>query len=474
VGTLKRTQDLNLKYNGCNFYFIANRISMLNKLARYILLLISLSLISSCGTEPIQLNDEESSLPIHLGRAQSQTQNDITVHVSIPNADEAELYFGVEMAKSNIQPIWIRIENSSDTDYWLLPFDIDTAYYSADETAFITSKHFDKDIFENKKLFLRNNAMPFFSKANSINEGYIYATHKRGGRFVDIHLTGHLKMTRMRFAMLLPTQGFDYEKSELREMYSKVHEFPDLTTQELREYLRETLPCCSKNADDTGNGDPLNIVLIGTGEVGISALSASGWKFTEAITIKSIRKMIGAAIEDNAFPSAPISALYAFGRKQDVALQRGRSTIDRRNYMRLWLAPFRCEGKPVWIGQISRDIGVKLTSKSRTFTTHIIDPNIDEAREYLLHSLLHSESVSQFAFVQGVGQSLGEYTRKNLTDDPYITDGMRMVVWLSSKPVPSYQALNLGWNESADPSLEIKSQSILEGKGNSIMVSPLN
>ena len=35
----------------------------------------------------------------------------------------------------------------------------------------------------------------------------------------------------------------------------------------------------------------------------------------------------------------------------------------------------------------------------------IIDSNIDEAREYLLHSLLHSESVEKFAFVKGVGKA---------------------------------------------------------------------
>jgi hypothetical protein len=53
----------------------------------------------------------------------------------------------------------------------------------------------------------------------------------------------------------------------------------------------------------------------------------------------------------------------------------------------------------------------------------------------------------------------------SLTDDPYFTDGMRLVVWLSRTPVPPEQAVNLGWNESADPALE--------GKGRSSLVPPL-
>ncbi len=42
---------------------------------------------------------------------------------------------------------------------------------------------------------------------------------------------------------------------------------------------------------------------------------------------------------------------------------------------------------------------------------------------------------------------------------------MRLVVWLSSEPVPSDAADNLGWNESTDP--------ILEGKGEYSKVPPL-
>jgi len=81
--------------------------------------------------------------------------------------------------------------------------------------------------------------------------------------------------------------------------------------------------------------------------------------------------------------TAPVSSLYAFGRKQGIALQRGRSNISQRNHMRLWLAPFRCEGQPVWVGQVSRDIGVKLTRKSPTLTNARDDPVVDESREYL-------------------------------------------------------------------------------------------
>ncbi len=411
-------------------------------------------LLAACAAGPGKTPPSEESLPLHLPRAQSLEKDGVTVRLAIPTEKNAAEHFGVELAKHNIQPIWLRIENDTKDDYWLLPIAIDRDYYSADEAALVTTAHLPKDERADRKQFFRANALPFFLRNGSTVEGYVYATHTRGGRFVDVRLTrAGGKALRLRFAVLLPTEGFDYEKSALRQRYAQVDEYPDLTVSQLRERLR-ALPCCTSNADGSGEGDPLNIVLVGSGEKTVGALAAAGWSFTEAITADSIRRMVGAAIAEKSFLTAPISSLYLFGRKQDIALQRGRLTISRRNHLRLWLAPFRCEGEPVWVGQVSRDIGVKATAKSPTLTTHVIDPNVDESREYLLHSLLYLEAISRFAFVRGVGEATQDKPRVNLTDDPYFTDGMRMVVWLSAEPVPSERAINLHWNLSTDPVLE--------------------
>jgi hypothetical protein len=167
-----------------------------------------------------------------------------------------------------------------------------------------------------------------------------------------------------------------------------------------------------------------------------------------------VRREAAAAIEGAPYAVAPVSSLYVFGRKQDLALQRARQSIAQRNHMRLWLAPFRCEGRPVWIGQVSRDIGVKATTKSVTFTTHIIDPQVDATREYLLHSLLAQGFVDRFGFVRGSAVATSDQPRHNLTGDPYLSDGMRLVVFLSPDPLPPEQTRNLLWERSAAPIAE--------------------
>jgi hypothetical protein len=410
-------------------------------------------LLTACSSMTEYDPGADRNLPMKLGRIQSMEQYGVSVEVSIPTDDNASRYFGVPLARYGIQPIWIQIVNRGDIDYWLLPNAIDPDYYSADEAALLSGEDLPADKLDEHTRLFRKQALPFYSAAGSTIEGYVYATHERGGRLVEVRMKGRSHSIRMRFAVLLPTEGFDYEYSELRERYAQLDELPDLDIEQTRTRLRD-LPCCTTTADGTGSGDPLNIVLIGSGENIVAALNTSGWDFTEAISIDSIRRMIGAAVEGNAFPMAPISSLYAFGRKQDIAFQRSRSTIHRRNHMRLWLAPFLSEGKAVWIGQVSRDIGVKITDKSPTLTTHIIDPVVDESREYLLDSLMHTDTVARFAFVKGVGESSHDSPSLNLTDDPYFTDGLRLVIWVSREPVPPEASIDLDWNDSVDPVLK--------------------
>jgi hypothetical protein len=97
------------------------------------------------------------------------------------------------------------------------------------------------------------------------------------------------------------------------------------------------------------------------------------------------------------------------------------------------MTPMQYQGKQVWIGQISRDIGVRFTRK--TITTHKIDANVDETREFLLENLAYSQSVAKIGYVGGVGPASIDAPRKNLTGDPYFTDGYRVVLWVSSIPV---------------------------------------
>jgi hypothetical protein len=100
----------------------------------------------------------------------------------------------------------------------------------------------------------------------------------------------------------------------------------------------------------------------------------------------------------------------------------------------MWLTPLRFQGKTVWLGQISRDIGVKLILKSKTLSTHVIDPDVDEARRYLVEDLAYSQALARIGFVKGVGEAGKDAPRFNLAGDPYFTDGLRAVMFFEPRP----------------------------------------
>jgi hypothetical protein len=118
-------------------------------------------------------------------------------------------------------------------------------------------------------------------------------------------------------------------------------------------------------------------------------------------------------------------------------MQRPRGSIPQRNHMRFWMAPVRYDGRHVWVAQISRDVGVKPTWHSPFLFTHVIDPEIDEDRSYLLESLMRSQSVSAYGYADGVGKATLENPKFNLAEDPYRTDGRRLLVLIAEEdPVP--------------------------------------
>ena len=110
---------------------------------------------------------------------------------------------------------------------------------------------------------------------------------------------------------------------------------------------------------------------------------------------------------------------------QDLALQKARDNIHQRNHLRLWLSPMRYQGKQVWVGQISRDIGSRLTFHSPTFTTHKIDPDVDEARAALAEDMAYSQSLPSSA--SWGASAPRRATRRAGTSPPipYYTDGRR-------------------------------------------------
>jgi hypothetical protein len=385
-------------------------------------------------------------------RIQTKTVERVTVSACILQDNEARQRYGVNLARKGLQAVWLKVVNNSPDENWLLTAHLDPDYFTADEAAYLFRHHWvDKALGATQQHF-RDLAMRSRLEAGRTYEGHVLIPRTEGGRFVEVTINGNGHVRHFGFPLRTPDGHFDFEKMNPGAIYSG-QKVAQLSLGQLRTRL-EKLPPNVTNADGGAAGDPLNIVLVGESAQIMAALSECGWSFTHRVDSLTVRRMIGAAINGKPYLTAPVSPLYLFGRPQDLAFQRARANISQRNHMRLWLAPYTVEGRPVWVGQVSRDVGVKLTRKSPTLTTHVIDPMVDEARQFLLESLLFRFRVERFGFVRASEPSLPGNPRTNLTGDPYITDGMRMIVFIAQDPVKAEDVRNLGWGRTGKGPIE--------------------
>lgn len=412
---------------------------------RAVLFFAVLFLLGGCASKaPLPPTSSLSDLLV-----QSRTLDDVTVSVSILTNEQAKQQFGVDLAANKLQAVWLNIDNQSDQKFWLLVAALEPRYYSADEAAFMFRNEVDASDMEELRQRFRDLHIRYMFKPGETDEGYLLVPLSEGGRYLNVELAGHERLMRFGFVVTLPDGDFDYEQMYPKQVWAGT-EIEELNFDQFREWLR-SLPCCAANSSGETGGDPLNLVFVGEPDDVLTSLSRSGWSFTHRITATTVAREVKSALSDTEYLIAPVSSLYAFGRKHDIAFQRARNTIAQRNHMRLWLAPVTIQNKPVWVGQVSRDIGVKFTNKSITLTTHVIDPAVDEAREYVLQSLLTNEAVERFGFVQALEPGTADDPHFNLTDDPYFTDGLRLVVLLSPEPVSPEHARNLHWEEAEGP-----------------------
>ncbi len=232
----------------------------------------------------------------------------------------------------------------------------------------------------------------------------------------------------MLFTIPVPGIDADYLDRDFTTIQSRQDTHP-CSIDELSDHLNN-LPSATSNGKGTGHGDPVNLVVIGSLQTILSAFTAR-WDESETISLKTCWKTAKAFLLGENYRYSPVSPLYLFERPQDIALQRTRHSINERIHLRLWMTPMEFLGEPVWAGQVSRDIGVRFTTKTWNLTTHRIDPNVDESRDYCIEDLTQAGRVIAAGYVNGVGRCEQTKPKRNLTGDPYFTDGKRAVIVIS-------------------------------------------
>ncbi len=356
---------------------------------------------------------------------QIKTIDDITITVAVLNDQESEVIFDVPAVSRGVEPVWVQIQNNDSIPYVLFPIRIDPNYFSPHEAA--RKVRYPQDSSTTPELmeyFDRHDLKKLINPGETVS-GFIYTIPDTGVKEFEVKLVGPNTTKRSYFVFPVPGIKVDFEDLDYEEIYS-THGTEEVDDISLRNAL-VNLPCCTTNEEESGDGDPINLIVIGEIDEFLPYFLRQGWEVTEDIYVSSLIREVGAFFLGSSYRYAPVSSLYVFKRGQDIALQKPRENIFRRNHLRLWLSHIRYDDKPVWVGQISRDIGVSFSTKNWWLSNHEIDPDVDEARDFLAQDLILSHGVKKFGYVRGMDPSPKDKPMMNFMDQPIYTDGLRAV-----------------------------------------------
>lgn len=142
-----------------------------------------------------------------------------------------------------------------------------------------------------------------------------------------------------------------------------------------------------KTATKSGNpGDPINILILGSQKTLSRYFAEAGWKIPEPVTEKTSVKIAIDSLGNLPYPNAPVSNLYLYGRKQDLAFEKPTNSVQNRDHIRLWKTKTTINHEEVWLGSATYDQGIELGGRSH-LPTHHISPSVDDERERVIQDL---------------------------------------------------------------------------------------
>ena len=168
-------------------------------------------------------------------------------------------------------------------------------------------------------------------------------------------------------------------------------------------------------------GDPLNIALVAAEPDLVKAMLAAGWHPADPLTLETSLRIATSTVFRRPYVDAPVSNLYLWGRKEDLAFEQpvGDDPV-RRHHVRFWRsAEVDDAGRPLWMGAATYDVRVGFSHTTGQITHHIA-PDVDAERDKVIQDLQRAGQLSQVSWLDHFHQVL---TGHNGGGDAYYTDG---------------------------------------------------
>jgi len=146
-------------------------------------------------------------------------------------------------------------------------------------------------------------------------------------------------------------------------------------------------------------GDMVNFLIIGSEDAMQKVFTTAGWVKVDADVRGTVLHGILESISKESYLTMPMSPLYLFRRPQDYGWAHAEpiKVVASRNHLRIWKAPFEIDGRALWVGAATHDIGFDRDQRNDGIT-HKIDPDVDLERDYVEKTLTATGLIDEVSY----------------------------------------------------------------------------
>ena len=356
-------------------------------------------------------------------RAESQLVKGVELSAAVLSSDDSEAMFGVRVNESGVQPVWIEVKNDTDQVLWLLRAGTDPDLFSPLEVAWSFHVSFAGE--SNSRLDEHFDSMSFQNPVapGATRSGIIFTNPHAYTRLLSVDILGQGEVFPFTLFLAVPDDHSDEAtalRARLLERFDgEVENLHD--DDEFRERLRQ-LPCCAASSDAGESGDPLNVILVGEFADIVSAFVRRGYR----LDVRDFDR-----------------AQRLFGRTPDLVARKAGQGGVPANWLRVWLAPFRYQGLPVFVAQTARRQGWR--SAKTDAGDELLSPRVDEVRNALVQDMAYSGGLQKIAYDRGVGARPAGGAGGGPGSERYHTDGFRAVMFFVTRPLSLADIEILDW-----------------------------
>src|SRR6516162_1701844 len=141
-------------------------------------------------------------------RALHKSAPGIKVSISTLGSDESRQSFGEDLARQNIQPIWLSIQNDTEEPLAFLSIALDPDYYSAYEVSYKFHGALSFAANRARDAFFLEREMANVLPPHAETTGFLYSVLDTGIKYAHVVIAGNHRIETFDFALPIPGPAF--------------------------------------------------------------------------------------------------------------------------------------------------------------------------------------------------------------------------------------------------------------------------